>query len=180
VLLQAFGGLGEQRELEILIVGRGELDAPAVKLHELAMIVAALVELDERIEGEGALAVELESTFVRARGALRVFQHVALGLADAAVDGGAFAVVGDELRLPFQDLHDRRPVGQERGQHVHRVERLGIGLVQRKQAFVGGERSPRVVPLLVVQRGERRKKLPFHEHVGRLDRLFVGVGERVP
>src|SRR4051812_10482093 len=97
--LQALSGLSEQRELEVLIVGRGELDAAAIEIDQLAMLVPVLVELDERIEGERALAVELESTFVRDRGTLRVLEHVAFGFADAPVDRSAFGVVDDELCL---------------------------------------------------------------------------------
>src|SRR5204863_5707633 len=84
MLFEPTRGFYEERELQVLIVGRAELDAPSVELDELFMIAPALVELDQRIDGESALGFELERALVGDRGPFRVVEHVALGFADAA------------------------------------------------------------------------------------------------
>jgi hypothetical protein len=67
----------------------------------------ALVELDERVDGERALGVELERAFVGEGGPIRVVEHVALGLADAAQERGPALVVRNESGLLLENVDDR-------------------------------------------------------------------------
>src|SRR5262245_25225261 len=72
-----------ERVPEIGLVGLGDLDAAAVELDEALRVLARLEQLDQRVDGLGAVRLELERPLVGGDRALGVVEHVELRLRDA-------------------------------------------------------------------------------------------------
>jgi hypothetical protein len=170
----------EQLEAQVVFPFPAQLDATAVQVHQARSVLLALVELDELVDGRRAGRIELEGALERCDRAVRILEHVAASFSDPAPRGGTPLVVGDELRLPQEDAHERSPIAQERGQRVHLLERLQIRFIERKQTFPCIEGASRIVSASIVQLRERRQELALRPTVGPGNRRFVRRGKVVP
>ena len=84
--------------------------------------------------------------------------------------------LGEELGLLHEDANQHVPVGQQRRERVHLLERRDVRLVLLEEAVPRLERAARIVAPPIVHAREAREELALADPLGLGDSLFVGVG----